>query len=104
MVLSPDVLNGKVFIEDNSQAGNRFLELSATQNSMLLARGIVVAGQNRRVAKVMTYTRTWMQSNYIDAMAEVLAEQVVANAQRRAITAAPERRRQQRSSSRCTIM
>lgn len=78
ILFSPDVLNDKVFFEDNSQGGsvNKFLELSAVQSSMLMAGNIVIGGQNRRVAKIMTYTRNWMRTYYEEAMVSVLADQL----------------------------
>ena len=97
MLFSPDVLLDKCFFLDSSSSGgvNKFLELSAMQSSMLLAGGVVIAGQNRKVAKVMTFTKEWMERNYLEPMLSITGQM----AGRRAIEDANARR-----SSCCLIL
>ena len=74
ILFSPQILNNQVFFEDTSSNGsaNRFLELSSVKSSMLVAENMVIGGENRRVAKVMTCTRGWLRNNYEQPMRMVL--------------------------------
>jgi hypothetical protein len=78
ILFSPDILNDKVFFEDTSTYGsaNRFLELSSIKSSMLVMENVVIGGENRRVAKVMTCTRAWIRNNYEQPMRTVLSSQI----------------------------
>ena len=78
ILFSPDVLNDKVFFEETStfMATNRFLELSAVKSSMLVTGNLLIGGENRRVAKVMTYTRAWLQNNYEQPMRTLLTREL----------------------------
>ncbi len=78
ILFSPDILNDKVFFEDTSSyaSTNRFLELSSVKSSILVAENMVIGGQNRRVAKVMTCTRAWLRNNYEQPMRMELPRQI----------------------------
>jgi hypothetical protein len=78
ILFSPEVLNNKVFFEDTSSNGstNRFLELSSVKSSMLVAENMVIGGENRRVAKIMTCTQAWLRNNYHEPMRRVLSHQI----------------------------
>ncbi|XP_028402534.1 uncharacterized protein LOC114525403 [Dendronephthya gigantea] len=92
ILFSPDVLKDQVFFYDNSSFGsrNRFLELSAVKSSMLVAGDVIIGGQRRRVAKIMTCTREWLQYYYEQPMAMMLSRRMcAAPAYRPAIQAPP---------------
>lgn len=78
ILFSPEILNDKVFFVDNNSfvATNRFLELSSVKSSMLVAGNVLIGGENRRVAKVMTCTRAWLQNNYEQPLRTLLSREL----------------------------
>ncbi|CAF4091830.1 unnamed protein product [Rotaria magnacalcarata] len=66
-VFSPDVFEDKVFFNSPALCGNssnKFYEISQVRNQLLAVSSIVIAGQSRRVNKIMVYKRTWMMENF----------------------------------------
>ena len=69
--LSPDVFNNKVFFQSDAlcaDSSNEFYEISQISSQIVAARSIVVAGQTRRVNKIMTYKMFWMRKYYLEPM------------------------------------
>lgn len=92
LLFSPDVLKDRCFFQDDSPGiSNKFLELSSVQSSMLIAGNVLIGGKNTRVAKIMTFTRGWMTTNYEEPMVLVLAGQISSNATRQAAIEAAAR-------------
>ncbi len=67
LLFSPDELLNKVFFhsEDCGRFTNQFFELSAVSNMVAVADNIVIGGERKKVAKIMFFTRSWMENNYI---------------------------------------
>ena len=69
--LSPDLFDEKVFFESDALCGNslnEFYEISQVSSQIVAARSIVIAGQTRRVNKIMTYKMSWLQKYYLEPM------------------------------------
>jgi hypothetical protein len=69
--LSPDILQNKVFFQNDTlciDTSNEFYEISQVSRQLVAAQSIVIAGQTRRVNKIMTYKMSWMQENYLEPM------------------------------------
>ena len=69
--LSPDVFDNKVFFQSDALCGNsanEFFEISQISHQLLAVQSIVIAGRQRRVNKIMTYTMSWMRTYYLDPM------------------------------------
>ncbi len=65
-LFSPHKLLNRVFFhsEDCGGSSNQFFELSAVSNMLAVADNIVIGGERKRVAKIMFFKRSWMESNY----------------------------------------
>ena len=67
-VFSPDILNNKVFFHSDALCGNdsnEFYEISQVTDQFLVVPSVIaVAGQQRRVTKIMVYKISWMANNY----------------------------------------
>ena len=69
--LSPDVFDDKVFFRSDALCGNssnKFFEISQVSHQLLAVQSIVIAGQRRRVNKIMTYKMSWMHDYYFGPM------------------------------------
>ncbi|CAF3359138.1 unnamed protein product [Rotaria socialis] len=90
LALSPDVLDDKVFFHSDALCGdsnNEFYEFSQVRHVITAVRSIVIAGRTRQVNKIMTYTLSWLQNNYLGPMRR-LADRF--NPERRLIRAMAE--------------
>ena len=69
-LFSPDELIGKVFFPDEDLEGsiNHFYELSSVTHLVAVADSVLIGGQRRRVAKVMFFKQTWMQTYFFQPM------------------------------------
>lgn len=70
-VFSPDVFENKVFFNSPAMcrnSSNKFYEISQVRNQLIAVSSIVIAGQSRRVNKIMVYKMTWMRENYLEPM------------------------------------
>ena len=73
LILSPDKLMNKCIFMDEEMCGdmnNRFLELSAVSNTLVVSRSILINGESRTVTKIMAFTRAWLRKNYLDLLEE----------------------------------
>lgn len=69
LTFSPDEFDGKVFFQSDAlckDLGNQFYEFSEVSNQLLAVQSILIAGQTRRVKKIMTYKMTWIQSFFLE--------------------------------------
>ncbi len=97
LALSPDKLIGSLLFQDeNSDSGNEFYELSAVNTKLLVTESVMVGGQQKRVHKIMTFKKSWIETYYLEPL------QSFQRRQRPAIQSPP--RRQRRTSSSCTIL
>ena len=66
ILFSPDELIGKVFFhsEDCGRFSNQFFELSAVSHMLAVSDNILIGDERKRVAKVMFFKRSWMDTNY----------------------------------------
>ncbi|CAF1227084.1 unnamed protein product [Didymodactylos carnosus] len=72
--LSPDELINKCMFQNDTLCGNstnRIYELGHTQNHLVVANSILIAGRNRRVKCFMTFKQIWLLRNYIQPMLEM---------------------------------
>ncbi|WAR23632.1 hypothetical protein MAR_037301 [Mya arenaria] len=70
-LLSPDELNDKVIIQDDTLCGesnNAFFEISAVRHNLLMTNSIVIGGQQCAVSKIMVYKRQWILKNWVEPM------------------------------------
>ena len=68
VVLSPDELIGKVFFPSDAlcgNSGNAFYELSHVNHMLAVSNSVIVGGQRKRVAKIMTYKMSWIHYYYL---------------------------------------
>ena len=67
ILFSPDELLGKVFFpsEDCDGYSNQFFELNAVSHMLAVSDNILIGGERKRVAKVMSFQRSWMEYNYL---------------------------------------
>lgn len=67
VLFSPDELIGKVFFpsEDCGGGSNQFYELNAVSHMLAVTDNILIGGERKRVAKVMFFTRLWLEYNYL---------------------------------------
>lgn len=75
-IISPDVLNNKVFFQSDALCGefsNEFYTIHQVRNQILAAESVVIAGRTRQVHQIMTYKWRWMQLNYHDPMRRLAA-------------------------------
>ena len=66
VLFSPDELLGKVFFRDKDRRGgsNQFFDLSAVSHMLAVTDNVLIAGERKRVAKVMFFKRSWLDKNY----------------------------------------
>ena len=66
ILFSPDELLGKVFFPSEDCGGhtNQFFELSAVSHMLAVSDNILIGGESKRVAKVMLFEMSWMDTNY----------------------------------------
>jgi len=100
LALSPDKLIGAIFIPAENIPGkrNQFLELSAVSTRMIVTDSLMVGGQQKRIRKIMMFEKSWIESNYLEPI-----KQILERSQRRRrpqITAPPPRR----NDSSCIIL
>ncbi|OWF49693.1 uncharacterized protein LOC110451382 [Mizuhopecten yessoensis] len=72
-LFSPDVLLGKCIFMDEDMCGNnmnKFYELNAVSNKMLITEEIVIAGQTRQVLKILCFRKIWLECFYIEPLAQ----------------------------------
>lgn len=75
MLFEIDVLDGKVFFEENDlNTLNNFYELGQTEYRLSATSRIVVAGVNRKVLKIMLYRRYWIIKNFYNAVKDLTDE------------------------------
>lgn len=69
---SPDIfINNKVFFQSDALCMNRsneFYEISQVSNQLVASESIIIAGQIKKVNKIMTYKMCWMQQYYFEPM------------------------------------
>ncbi|XP_068687931.1 uncharacterized protein [Montipora foliosa] len=67
ILLSPDELIGKVFFpsEDIGGGSNKFYELNEVSHMFAVTDNILIGGERKRVAKVMLFTRLWLEYSYL---------------------------------------
>jgi hypothetical protein len=85
---SPDTLDDKVFFHSDALCGdsrNEFYEINQVRHQLLAAESIVIAGQTRRVNKIMTYRMEWLEINYLIPM-QGLVQKLRSISERPAIT------------------
>ena len=71
ILLSPDVLLNKcIFLNEEMcrNSCNKFFELSAVSNQMLVTDSVLIGGQQRRVQKIMTFKEAFLRMDYIEPM------------------------------------
>lgn len=71
ILLSPDELIGKVIFQDDRMCGsssNKFFEISAVSNRLLVTDSILVGGQSRAVSKIMVFRRDWISRYWVEPM------------------------------------
>ena len=104
--LSPDEFIEKVFFHSDALCGdssNKFYEISQVSNQLAVVQSILIAGQSRRVTKIMTYKISWMQNNYYEPMRR-LASQLSPQARRPTTSQTPRNNNVSRSDAACTIL
>lgn len=75
LAFSPKDLEGRVFFNNPQLTGdssNQFYEIGQVQRSLVVVQSILIAGQQRRVKKIMAYTPAWMQRNYFEPMKNLI--------------------------------
>lgn len=55
-----------IFKTDGEDSKNEFYELTAAHTRFVAVNRIVIAGQQKKVQKIMTYTHCWMHRYYYD--------------------------------------
>ena len=78
VTLDPDDFKGKIIFEDRDgdlcgSSLNRMYDLGEIQRRLVVVRSVVLAGQTRRVKKIMAYRPRWLQLYYIQPIAELAA-------------------------------
>ena len=73
LLLSPDKLTGKCIFQDDDlcgDSGNKFFELSAVRNTLLVSQSILINGRTSTVTKIMTYKMSWLLRNFLEPLKE----------------------------------
>ena len=73
LLLSPDKLRGKCIFQDDDLCGNsdnKFFELSAVKNTLLISQSILINGESRTVTKIMTFKMSWMTRYFLEPLKE----------------------------------
>lgn len=72
LAASPDKLTDVIlFPADDETLGGRsnmFLELSAVNTRMVITESLLIGGQQKKVCKVMTFSRRWIETYYFDPL------------------------------------
>ena len=71
LTISPDVISDRVIFLNNDMCGecqNKFFELEAVRNMIMVSDTIVVGDRVRQVRKVMFYKPSWLIEHYVFPM------------------------------------
>lgn len=74
LILSPDILLGKVFFPSDAlsrDTSNRFYEISQVNHQLVVASSLVIAGRTCRVNRILAFKQMWLQNNYLDPMSRL---------------------------------
>jgi len=66
---SPDELIGKVFFQSDELCvnyTNEFYELEKISHIFGVTDSVLIGGQTKRVVKIMTFKRVWLENNYLE--------------------------------------
>ncbi len=97
LALSPDKLIGSIiFPDEDSELDNEFYELSAVNTKLVVSESIMIGGQQKRVHKIMTFKKKWIENNYLNPFRSLQRRQ------RPAIASPPPRQRNNNSG--CIIL
>ncbi|XP_033731923.1 uncharacterized protein LOC117321573 [Pecten maximus] len=72
-LFSPDVLLGKCLFMDDDMCGNsmnKFYELNAVSNRLLVTEEIIIGGQTRKVLKILCFRKIWLECFYVEPMGQ----------------------------------
>ena len=75
LAMSPKDLDDKVFFNNPQLCGdssNKFYEIGQVRRQVVVVQSIVIGGQQRQVKKIMAYTNTWIQRNYLIPMKNLI--------------------------------
>ncbi|XP_069119440.1 uncharacterized protein [Argopecten irradians] len=76
--LKPDELKNKCIFLNEEMCGNsnnKFFELAEVRQNMIIMNKVLVAGQQRRVKKIMVYNRVWL-NQYLVTPLHYLSDQL----------------------------
>ncbi|CAF1289663.1 unnamed protein product [Rotaria sp. Silwood1] len=71
LALSPDEFEDKVFFNAPDlcpDSSNAFYNVGQVRRQLMVVQSIVIAGQSRRVTKIMAYKQIWMRTYYYEPM------------------------------------
>ncbi|XP_060082795.1 uncharacterized protein LOC132562083 [Ylistrum balloti] len=71
LLLSPDLLDGKCLFLNEEMCGsstNKFFELSAVDQQLVVSNDIMIGGTQTHVKRIMCYKREWIMENYMIPM------------------------------------
>lgn len=60
--------------ENLGDSSNKFFEISHEQTTIAAGEGIVIGGYRVRAMKIMMFDRSWLQTNYLNPMRQLVAE------------------------------
>ena len=66
LLLSPDLLLGKVFFPSDELCGNsqnEFYKITHARNFFAIQQNIMIGGERKRIVKIMTFKRSWLNEN-----------------------------------------
>ncbi|XP_052817500.1 uncharacterized protein LOC128243656 [Mya arenaria] len=78
LLLKPDILLNKCIFQNDALCGNmanKFYDLEAVRNNLLVAGSVVIGGRTRQVTKIMTFKMSWLQANWSSPMQVLAARQ-----------------------------
>ncbi|KAL3863095.1 hypothetical protein ACJMK2_004871 [Sinanodonta woodiana] len=85
LLLSPEILLNKCIFQDDEMCGdseNKFYEISAVSNQLLLTNSILIGGQQRAVHKIMTFKMSWLEQHWSEPIKALLREPKAPSIQR----------------------